>query len=119
MPAVHLDSSASAAYVGDCSPVLSSGGSYSLTIPFDSCGTEVSQENSKLAFSNTIVGSNEAVKIDGIQTTDLLSLDVECVFVDSFELTSQEVAVAEAGHDIFGEVEDETVFKDESFNIFR
>jgi len=88
----------------DCTETTSSGGSYNMDITLDGCSTAVTQDSSAgtITFSNTIVGNIAAVTVDNIVTTEILELDVECVFDDNFSLTVDDIGIEAADHEIAG-----------------
>jgi len=98
MDDTHLNTATSAAMPGTCTTTksISEDGVYTVTIPLDSCGTDVTQADDKITFNNTISGEDAALEIDGIIVTDPLNLEVACEYPDSFDLTFGDIAV-EAG----------------------
>merc|ERR1712130_847970 len=79
MDASHVDDAASAAFVGSCtsSTYNSADGTYTITVPLDDCGTDVSQTGGEITFANTIYGSDGAITVDGIIITEKLELSVK------------------------------------------
>ena len=74
-----------------------------MSIPLDGCGTTLTQQNGFLSFNNTILGDDEALRIDGIIVSEKLGLRVACNFKDTFILDS-DVGVAAAGHELGGHI---------------
>jgi len=104
MDASHVDEAESAAFVGSCtsSTYNSASGTYTITVPLDDCGTDVSQTGGEITFANTIYGSDGAITVDGIIITEKLELDVACSYTDSFDLTVSEIGVEEGTHVLDG-----------------
>ena len=74
-----------------------------MSIPLDGCGTTLTQQNGFLSFNNTILGDDEALRIDGIIVSEKLGLRVACNFKDTFILDS-DVGVVAAGHELGGHI---------------
>merc|ERR1711997_1014992 len=76
MDASHVDEAESAAFVGSCtsSTYNSASGTYTITVPLDDCGTDVSQTGGEITFANTIYGSDGAITVAVIQNSDLQAL---------------------------------------------
>jgi len=91
----HVDAATSAAYVGTCtsSVVQSTSGDYTLSFDLDDCGTDVTQSGGIITFSNTIYGSDDALRVASIITTSALSLDVSCTFADSLTVDIDDVSI--------------------------
>lgn len=104
----HVNEDESAAYAGTCtsSTFTSTDGTYSVTIPLDSCGTTVTQDSGTITFSNTVYGSEDAIKVDDIIITEKLELDVACTYSDSFDLTVAEIGVEAGTHELDGSSDD-------------
>merc|ERR1711981_456832 len=86
----RIDADEAAAIVGEgedsCSFVSKNGGEYSINFKLDKCGTEVAQENNQIIFSNAISGNTEALTIQGIIMTKILTFPVTCTYDDEFKL---------------------------------
>jgi len=86
----RIDSAEAAAVVGSgddvCSFVSKSGGEYNFNFKLDKCGTTVKQENSKIVFTNEVTGNSDALTIQGIIMTKILSFPVSCTYDDEFKL---------------------------------
>jgi len=94
----HVDDTFSGASVGSCAEVTSMGGIYELRIPLDDCATEVAQGIDTLSFTNTIVGNDLALMVDGIITTEKLELDVQCDYASTFDISVGDIGIEAAGH---------------------
>ena len=69
-----------------CSFTSKSGGEYNFNFKLDKCGTTVKQENNKIVFTNEVTGNSEALTIQGIIMTKILSFPVSCTYDDEFNL---------------------------------
>ena len=71
LDATHVDAATSAAYAGSCtsSVVQSTSGDYTLSFDLDDCGTTVAQSGGIITFSNTIYGSDDALRVSIIYKT--------------------------------------------------
>jgi len=95
----HVDSANSAAGVGNCATEISTdGGKYELKIPLDGCDTQVAQGADVITFTNTITGSDLALEIDGIITTEKLELDVQCDYTSTLSVAVGDIGIEAAGH---------------------
>lgn len=81
----HVDQPTSSAHVGNCSAnaVQSINGVYALIVPFDDCGTALTQRNGKLIFENTIAGDIRANEFG-----EHMTFKVSCSYPDNFNLTT-------------------------------
>jgi RecJ-like exonuclease len=86
LDSIYVDQPESAAVVGDCTFVSKNSGDYSINFKLDKCGTVVTQEDSKITFSNNIVGNTDALTIQGIIMTKVLGFPVSCTYDDNFQL---------------------------------
>lgn len=82
----YIDSAESAAVISDCVFESKNNGEYDINFKLDKCGTAVTQVNNQIVFSNTIVGNQDALTIQGIIMTKILSFPVSCTYDDSFQL---------------------------------
>jgi len=73
--------------------VTDSDGTYTVTIPLDDCGTTVDQKDNKITFANKIIGNGAAITVDNIITTELLGLEVACVYADTFTVKVDDIGV--------------------------
>ena len=99
----HADGATSTATVGTCTTeTTSASGVYTTTFGLDDCDTTVTQASGTIQFSNTITGHADAVSVDGIITTELLSLDVSCTFDDSLTISVDDIGVSAGTHVLDG-----------------
>ena len=104
MDSSHDDAATSTATVGTCTSAeaTSVSGVYTMTFGLDDCDTTVTQSSGTIEFSNTITGNIDAVSVDGIITTELLSLDVSCTFDDSLTISVDDIGVSAGTHVLDG-----------------
>lgn len=86
----RYDTADSAAVIGgdsdECVFISKNEGSYTANFKLDKCGTQVTQENGQIIFSNNITGNLEALTVQGIIMTKILSFPVSCTYDDTFKL---------------------------------
>lgn len=111
----HLSQATSAATAGTCEAVTAvtdNAGTaddtsddtteYTVTIGLDACGTTVTQSGGTITFSNSIQGSTDALRVDNIITTQALTLQVSCVFDETFNISVDDIGVKAGTHDLDG-----------------